>query len=393
MKKILLQTTGILMMLLMVVSCKTNNNQYSIKGILEGMAEGTELEIRLASTHKNETAFATTTYTKEGFLFEGTLEGPRKVQIHVAGEPPYTGISMMAQPGHMEVTATVQVNEGPRGRSHTYENITITGSSANDEYYEKTAPKRVLNEIYENNHRLSQDIMAALSQAREEQNNAKIEELMASEAYKAMAQREKSFFDTVGIVMSNMILDNASTWWGPFLMLDQMSYFTEEQKVWWNQFSDEAKNSFYGQLVNEELYPEGFTGKAAPAFTVKDGEGNDRTLPQLLEGKKYVLIDFWASWCKPCRNEIPNFKRIYEAYGPKGFEIVSISTDKNTDDWKKALEEEQLPWPNFLDDGTIADKYKVKFIPSTYLVDENGTVVAEQIKGEELEKELQELLK
>ncbi|NCC47107.1 MAG: AhpC/TSA family protein [Bacteroidia bacterium] len=392
MKKIFIRISVILLVITTAICCTANKNQYNIKGTINGMEEGTQLEMRLGSTHKNEQPFATATYGKEGFQFTGTLEGPRKVQINVAGEPGYMGIQLFAEPGETTITADAKVTEGPQGNVHNYSNVVISGSNATDLYSQKTEPKKLLNQIYENNQELSQDIMQALNKARQEQDDAKIEELQKSEAYQEMAAREKSFFDTVGVVMTNMILDNAFDWWGPFLMLDQMSYFTKEQEVWWNQFSNEAKNSFYGQLVKEELFPEGFVGKQAPGFTVTDNNNAQQTLSQLLDGKKYVLIDFWASWCKPCRNEIPNFKRIYQEYSSKGFDIVSISTDKNADDWKQALEEEQLPWPNFLDPGTISDLYKVKFIPSTFLVDQNGKVVAENIKGQELEQKLKELL-
>lgn len=392
MKKIFIQISVILLVITAAICCTANKNQYSIKGTINGMEEGTILEMRLGSTHKNEQPFASATYGKEGFKFAGNLDGPRKVQINVAGEPGYMGIQLFAEPGETIITADAKISEGAQGNIHKYSNVVISGSNSTDLYLQKTEPRKFLDQIYEKNQILSREIMQALNNARQENNNAKIEELQNSEAYKAMAAREKSFFDTVGIVLTNMILDNASDWWGPFLMMDQMSYFSKEQEVWWNQFSEEAKNSFYGQLVKEELFPDGFLGKQAPAFTVTDKEGKEHTLAQLLGGKKYVLIDFWASWCKPCRNEIPNFKRIHQAYSSKGFEILSISTDKNIDDWKNALEEEHLPWPNFLDPGTIADQYKVKFIPCTFLIDQKGKVVAENIKGEELEEKLKELL-
>lgn len=121
--------------------------------------------------------------------------------------------------------------------------------------------------------------------------------------------------------------------------------------------------------------------------------GEQTSLKELSANKKYILIDFWASWCKPCRKEIPNLKKLYELYAAKGFQIISISIDKKEKEWQKALDEEQLSWPNFLDNGEVASLYKVKFIPTMYLIDEQGTIVCENLKGEELSNKLAELFK
>ena len=132
-------------------------------------------------------------------------------------------------------------------------------------------------------------------------------------------------------------------------------------------------------------------GSAVTEFTVKDNDGKEVTLASLREGKKYVLIDFWASWCNPCRKEIPNLKNLYKLYGDKGFQIVSISIDKKKAEWEKALEEEQLPWPNFLDETGVADLYKVRFVPTMYLIDAQGTLVGENLRGQALADKLKEL--
>lgn len=121
--------------------------------------------------------------------------------------------------------------------------------------------------------------------------------------------------------------------------------------------------------------------------------GEQTSLKELSANKKYILIDFWASWCKPCRKEIPNLKKLYELYAAKGFQIISISIDKKEKEWQKALDEEQLSWPNFLDNGEVASLYKVKFIPTMYLIDEQGTIVCDNLKGEELSNKLAELFK
>ena len=127
---------------------------------------------------------------------------------------------------------------------------------------------------------------------------------------------------------------------------------------------------------------------------MKDGAGKSYTLEQLLKGKKYLLIDFWASWCAPCRKEIPNVKKNYEQYKNRGFEVVSISIDQNVAAWKKAVQQEQLKWPNFLSPA-VANQFKVRAVPTMYLIDANGVVLGinEDVRGEALGKKLAELFK
>ena len=111
----------------------------------------------------------------------------------------------------------------------------------------------------------------------------------------------------------------------------------------------------------------------------------------MCEGKQYILIDFWASWCAPCRKEIPTLKRLYAEYAEKGFEIVSISIDKKEADWSKALEDEQMPWINYMDNNGIAKLYKVKSVPTMYLIDQNGVLIAENLRGEALVEKMAEI--
>ena len=114
---------------------------------------------------------------------------------------------------------------------------------------------------------------------------------------------------------------------------------------------------------------------------------------KLADGKKYVLLDFWASWCGPCRKEIPNVKKAYEQFKDKGFEVVSISIDKKEDEWRKAVKEENLVWPNFRSEE-VANLFKVKAVPTVYLLDSEGKIVASnnECRGEALAAKLAELL-
>jgi peroxiredoxin len=110
-----------------------------------------------------------------------------------------------------------------------------------------------------------------------------------------------------------------------------------------------------------------------------------------------LLIDFWASWCKPCIAQFPEMKKIYQEYSDKNFKILSVSIDRNKALWESALEKEQLPWDNVWDSNfnssKIQEAYDVDYIPSTYLIDEQGTVVAFNPSFEKLEAFLSEKIK
>lgn len=136
-------------------------------------------------------------------------------------------------------------------------------------------------------------------------------------------------------------------------------------------------------------------GNPAPDFTANDVNGNPVKLSAHL-GKEYVLLDFWASWCGPCRRENPNIVSAYHKYKDKGFDIFAVSLDKNRENWAAAIEKDDLTWPHVSDllfwESEPAKLYGVRAIPSNFLIDKNGIIVAKNLKGEDLHKTLDELL-
>lgn len=137
-------------------------------------------------------------------------------------------------------------------------------------------------------------------------------------------------------------------------------------------------------------------GAQAPDIALTDPDGKIRKLSSL-KGK-VVLIDFWASWCGPCRKENPNVVAVYQKYHDLGFEIYSVSLDKDRDSWLKAIAKDNLLWPDHVSDlkywkSEGAAAYGVTSIPYTVLVDKKGRIVAKKLRGEELENKVKELLK
>ena len=135
-------------------------------------------------------------------------------------------------------------------------------------------------------------------------------------------------------------------------------------------------------------------GTEAPDIVMTDRNGKERLLSDLRG--KVVLIDFWASWCRPCRAENPNVVRIYNRYHDKGFEVFSVSLDNNRDAWLKAIEADGLVWENHVSDlrgwsSAGGRLYGISSIPATVLVDRDGKVLARNLRGQQLEQKLKEI--
>ena len=136
-------------------------------------------------------------------------------------------------------------------------------------------------------------------------------------------------------------------------------------------------------------------GMLAPELDFSSPTGQNIKLSSL-KGK-VVLIDFWASWCKPCRMENPNVVKLYNQYKDKGFTIYSVSLDKQKDRWVNAIQQDGLAWPNHVSDlkgwqSAASAKYGVNGIPYTVLIDKDGKVIATKLRGEQLAQKLKEIL-
>lgn len=136
-------------------------------------------------------------------------------------------------------------------------------------------------------------------------------------------------------------------------------------------------------------------GKVAPAFSFPTPDGKKNLGPKDFRGK-YLLIDFWASWCGPCRKAIPHLKDVYEKYGNKGLEIFSVSVDKDDKAWKKAMAEENMPWPQVCAPNSgkeIMNEYQFRGIPHLVLLDKNGKIIVRNVTPDKVDEELSKLFK
>ena len=129
-------------------------------------------------------------------------------------------------------------------------------------------------------------------------------------------------------------------------------------------------------------------------FTLQTKEGQDVVLSEVIAKNKLTLVDFWASWCGPCRKENPVVKAAYEQYHELGFDVVGVSVDDDENAWLEAVAADQLPWTQVRDsEDKVSENYMIYYIPSNFLFDQNGAMVAKGLRGEDLAAKLGEILK
>ena len=160
---------------------------------------------------------------------------------------------------------------------------------------------------------------------------------------------------------------------------------------WVKVKSIEAKD----RILKEDAQSKIAIGTEILDFTAEYLSGETVSLNELQQEKSLVLLEFWASWCGPCRVEIPHMKEAYERFKDKGFEIVSFTIDDSKEDWELASEEEELPWPNLGmgQEAEAATKYSVTGVPANYLFDAStGTIIALDLRGHKLDELLEEKL-
>lgn len=182
------------------------------------------------------------------------------------------------------------------------------------------------------------------------------------------------------------------------LYSNRYNYELNELEDFVNNFNIKEEND-YSKLLDEyiAILQRVDVGQPYLDFTQETPEGYMLSLSELVGKSKLLLIDFWASWCGPCRAENPNVVEVYKEYHEKGFDVLGVSLDMEKDKWIKAIEDDGLIWHNISDlkywNNEAAKSYGISSIPSNLLLDENGTIIAKNLRGEDLRSKVEEILK
>jgi thiol-disulfide isomerase/thioredoxin len=245
------------------------------------------------------------------------------------------------------------------------------------------------------------------------------------EIYKVFAQSEKdsetktkdSLSDLMGKLDKRIDVaeDNLHESWFNYISNYPMSLYTPESiiklasylgpirlQTAYDKLTPKVKASFYGIELKKKIAIEKVrlsiaVGNKAPDFNSVSNQGDTVIFSKIVSSGKLTLLDFWASWCKPCRKENPYMKILYEKYHSLGLNVVYFSIDQDAIAWKKAIEVDKIPWFNISDlkgvsASEVAQSYGVYKAPTTFLLDSNGTIVAIDIRGEDLENALKSTL-
>lgn len=238
-----------------------------------------------------------------------------------------------------------------------------------------------------------------LEEIKKEYDNTSIERRETEAYIKNYESRFNAVVDDMKIHLQNFVWNHPNSDVSLMVLdqLIQMGIEAEDLEILYNSISEGLQRTDNGIEIGRTVLRMKRTsvGSQAPEFTLNNQEGKAVNLSDFRG--KYVLVDFWASWCAPCRKENPNMVAVYNKYKNRKFEILGISLDNGEAVWKAAIKKDGLIWPQVSDlngwKNEVAILYNVRQIPQNFLLDPTGKIIAKNLLGHELEAKLAEIFK
>ncbi|ANE49818.1 TlpA disulfide reductase family protein [Flavisolibacter tropicus] len=339
------------------------SNQFVVSGTIKGAADGSD--VKLLST-QNKTPIATGKVKGGQFSLKGELSEPNLFWLSVGKEQPQY---IYLESGTIKVT----------GSTKAIKDIKVEGSKSHADF---------------DGFRKVFDPLVAQLNAKAEQIQKNTDDVKRSE----LMHVYDSLGKTIASNVTNFVTSHPSSYVSPFVLFVTAQFSPDITTVEQNyqKLDSAVRFSGIGKALSEYIaYNKvGSVGSEAMEFSQADTAGHPVSLSSFRG--KYVLIDFWASWCGPCRRENPNVVKAYEKFKDKNFTVLGVSLDQEKDAWVKAIEKDKLHWTQVSDlqfwSNAVAQLYRVQSIPQNFLIDPNGKIIAKDLRGEELTAKLCQLL-
>lgn len=363
----------------LTVSVQADETTLSVS--LRGLKHPETLVLRKGATNKDVILrYTQENYENKKIVFRINLDEPTLLRLRLPKKEGYYEI-LAAPNENIKISGRIVIKD----KLH-FRGMKIEGAAYQNEFQLAKNTYEAYNDSIEDVIKGQfKSLIRKIREAENIGNKQAIDSIYQTERGQQYVERVLQGYQLRNEVVNKLALRYKNSFMGPMLLLSLNGNLTENHQAIYDAFSQKAKESQYGKEVDNELHPSSLLGKQAPQIEVADIEGNTMQVNTRFTDARYLLVDFWASWCEPCRVEMNNLKQIYEKYAPKGLKMISITTEKDLNEWKKALTEEQMPWSNYRDiNRKMLNAYHVRYIPSIFIINNEGVVLAEKLRGKEL---------